>query len=87
MKVVLAKSAVDFLRRPATCVDTSPNISCGTSSADLAAREAIHLLAKRTHGTGGLVLLDRHGNPGFAFNTPRMAYGFVTPDSTLLTAV
>src|SRR6267378_3682357 len=87
MKVVLAKSAVDLLRRPATCVDTPPNISCGTSAADLAAREAVHLLAKRTHGTGGLVLLDRHGNPGFAFNTPRMAYGFVTLDSTLLTAV
>ena len=48
MKVVLAKTAVDFLRRPATCVNTPNNISCGTSTADLAAREAIHLFAKRT---------------------------------------
>jgi beta-aspartyl-peptidase (threonine type) len=87
MKVVLAKSAVDFLRRPTTCVDTPSNISCGTSTADLAAREAIHLLAKRTHGTGGLILLDCHGNPGFAFNTPRMAYGYVTPEGTFLTSV
>jgi beta-aspartyl-peptidase (threonine type) len=53
----------------------------------MAAREAVHLLAKRTHGTGGLILLDRHGNPGFAFNTPRMAYGFVAPDGSLFTAV
>ncbi|HLB87558.1 MAG TPA: isoaspartyl peptidase/L-asparaginase, partial [Terriglobales bacterium] len=87
MKVVLAKSTVDFLRRPVTCVDTPNNISCGPSTADLAAREAVHLLAKRTHGTCGLILLDRHGNPGFAFNTPRMAYGFVAPDSSFLTAV
>jgi len=87
MKVVLAKSAVDFLCRPAVCVDTPPNISCGTSSASLAAREAVHLLAKRTHATGGLILLDYHGNPGFAFNTPRMAYGYVAPDGSLLTSV
>jgi beta-aspartyl-peptidase (threonine type) len=87
MRVVLAKSAVDILRRPAVCVDTPANISCGTSTADLAAREAVHLLVKRTHATGGLILLDRHGNPGFAFNTPRMAYGFVAPDGSFVTAV
>ena len=87
MKVVLAKSTVDLLRGPVTCLDTHPNISCGASTADLAAREAIHLFAKRTHATGGLILLDRHGNPGFAFNTARMAYGFVAPDGSFLTAV
>ncbi len=87
MKVVLAKSAVDFLRLPPTCVDTPNNISCGPSTADLAAREAIHFFGKRTHATGGLILLDRHGNPGFAFNTPRMAYGYVAPDGTFITSV
>src|SRR5881296_508143 len=86
MKIVLAKSTVDLLRRPATCVDTPPSISCGTSTADLAAREAIHLFAKRTHATCGLILLDRHGNPGFAFNTARMAYGYVVPDGSFVTA-
>jgi L-asparaginase / beta-aspartyl-peptidase len=87
MKVVLAKSAIDFLCRPAVCMDTPPNFSCGTSSASLAARTAVHLLAQRTHATGGLILLDCHGNPGFAFNTPRMAYGYVAPDGTFLTSV
>jgi L-asparaginase / beta-aspartyl-peptidase len=88
MKVVLAKSTVDSLRRPATYVDPSgsPDVR-NLSGADLAAREAIHLLAKRTHGTGGLILLDRHGNPGFAFNTPRMAYGYVARDGTFVTSV
>jgi beta-aspartyl-peptidase (threonine type) len=88
MKVVLAKSTVDFLRRPATYVDPSgaPDAH-NLSGADLAAHEAVHLLAKRTHGAGGLILLDRHGNPGFAFNTPRMAYGYVARDGSFLTFV
>jgi beta-aspartyl-peptidase (threonine type) len=87
MKVVLAKAAVDLLRRPATCVDTPAGASCDLSTADIAAREAIHLLAKRTHATGGLILLDRHGAPARAFNTPRMAHGYVKPDGTFFTAV
>ena len=87
MKVVLAKTAVDLLRQRAICVDSPAASSSDTSTANLAAREAVHLFAKRTHATGGLVLLDRHGNPGFAFNTPRMAYGYVAPDATFIAAV
>jgi L-asparaginase / beta-aspartyl-peptidase len=87
MKVVLAKTAVDLLRQRAICVDQPVAPSGHTSTADLAAREAVHLFAKRTHAAGGLILLDRHGNPGFAFNTPRMAYGYVAPDGTFITAV
>ena len=87
MKIVMAKTAVDLLGRPVTCVDPAAGALCNDSAADLAAREAVHLLAKRTHATGGLILLDRHGNPSFAFNTPRMAYGFVAPDGALVTAV
>jgi L-asparaginase / beta-aspartyl-peptidase len=73
MKVVLAKAAADCLRSGAT--------------AESAARQSIELLARRTHGTGGLILLDRDGNPGFAFNTPRMAYGYVARAGSLVTAV
>ena len=87
MKIVMAKTAAEFLRRPLTCVDSPESISCDASSAQLAAREAVHLLAKRTRATGGLILLDRQGNPGFAFNTPRMAYGYVAPDGSFLTGV
>jgi beta-aspartyl-peptidase (threonine type) len=87
MKVVLAKTAVDLLRQRAICVGSPVAPSGDTSTADLTAREAVHLFAKRTHATGGLILLDRHGNPGFAFNTPRMAYGYVAPDGTFVTAV
>jgi L-asparaginase / beta-aspartyl-peptidase len=86
MKVVLAKAAVDLLRRPATCVESPAGASCDLSTADIAAREAIHLLARRTRATGGLILLDHQGNPALAFNTPRMAHGYVKPDGTFFTA-
>jgi L-asparaginase / beta-aspartyl-peptidase len=85
MKVVLAKTAADFLRHP---VGSNPNPSSSIlpkpstpDVAALAAREAVSVLAKRTHATGGLILLDRKGNPGFAFNTPRMAYAYVADGS------
>ena len=61
--------------------------SCDAMTAKVAAREAVHLLAKRTHGHGGLILLDHHGNSGFAFNTPRMAYGYVALDGNFVTSV
>ncbi len=66
MRVVMAKTAIECLRRPAH-PETAP--------AD-AAREAVTQLAKRGHGTGGLILLDRDGRPGFDFNTRRMAFGY-----------
>src|SRR5262249_1654174 len=87
MKVVLAKTAVDSLFRPVTCVDTPAGESCDLSTADIAAREAIHLLARRTPASGGFILLDRHGNPAAAFNTPRMAYGYVQPSGSFLASV
>src|SRR6266576_3788165 len=87
MKIVMAKTAVDLLRESAICMATGVGEPCGVSSGQLAAREAVHLLAKRTHATGGLILLDCHGHPGFAFNTPRMAYGYVALDGNLVTAV
>ena len=81
MKVVMAKSAADFLRHSAgSDTNSAPTIMPKASTpegASLAASEAVSVLAKRTHATGGLILLDRKGNPGFAFNTPRMAYGYV----------
>jgi L-asparaginase / beta-aspartyl-peptidase len=91
MKIVMAKTAAEFLRHPAgTDPEPSPAIfpkRFTPDAATLAARASVKLLAKRTKGTGGLILLDRDGNPGFAFNTPRMAYGYVKPDATFAVEV
>jgi beta-aspartyl-peptidase (threonine type) len=82
MKVVMAKAAVDRLRGFAE--STSDSLS---SRAMQVAEQTIAELARRTKATAGLILLDREGNPGFAFNTPRMAYGYVTPDGGFITGV
>src|SRR5262249_30017587 len=78
MKIVMAKTAVDFLRRDAGAGRSR------AAAASLAAEDAVKLLARRGRGTGGLILLDSAGTPAWAFNTPRMAYGYVNPDGTLL---
>ena len=79
MKIVMAKTAVDFLRRDPLVGENELDV------AKRAAQDAVELLAERGKGTGGLILLDRSGTPAFAFNTPRMAYGFVNPDGTFFT--
>jgi L-asparaginase / beta-aspartyl-peptidase len=74
MRVVLAKTVCDFLR-PAG------------SNSTRAAQAGVQLLARRSKGTGGVILLDKNGDPGYAFNTPRMAYGFANSEAGFVTAV
>jgi len=81
MKIVMAKSAVDFLRRDSHSGENA------LALAQTAADDAVKLLLQRGKGTGGLILLDRSGTPEFAFNTPRMAYGYVNPDGLFVTSV
>jgi len=95
MKIVMAKTAADLLRHspdgnktPAVLSSQQNNPApCNTESAMAAARASVELLARRTRATGGLILLDREGNPGWAFNTPRMSYGYVQSDGRIITAV
>lgn len=81
MKIVMAKAATDFLRRPAT-----PN-ELPATRAMRAAHECVRLLAVRGRGSGGLILLDREGNPGYAFNTPNMAYAYVDATASFIMGV
>ena len=78
MKIVMAKTAADFLRPPT---------GVAPLAAQAAAAEAVRLLAARARGTGGLIVLDCDGRPGMAFNTPRMAYGYVAADGSIFTSV
>jgi beta-aspartyl-peptidase (threonine type) len=73
MRVVLAKAAADLLR--------------AGSSPQEAAHQCIELLARRGKGTGGLILVDREGRPGFAFNTAHMAYGYTSPNGAFIVPV
>jgi L-asparaginase / beta-aspartyl-peptidase len=94
MKIVMAKTAVDLLRQPpdgnkmpAVFSQLTAPVEDKTESAMAAARASVDILASRTRATGGLILLDRDGNPGWAFNTPRMSYGYVRSDGNIVTAV
>jgi beta-aspartyl-peptidase (threonine type) len=62
MRLVLAKTAVERLAQ---------------GEAMSAAQWAIDLLAHRIGGLGGIILLDRSGRVGHAFNTPRMAFAYL----------
>ncbi len=66
MKIVMAKMAVDL-------------VGAGASPA-AAALQSVHRLAERVRGSGGIILLDRLGRIGAAFNTPHMVYGYIAAD-------
>lgn len=97
MKIVMAKAAVDRLRNSAPLISeqaSSARTAVGTSTTGAPSSRAIQVaeqtiaeLARRTQATAGLILLDRDGNPGYAFNTPRMAFGYVAADGTFITGV
>jgi L-asparaginase / beta-aspartyl-peptidase len=82
MKIVMAKMAADLLSDPSAlasqCQYDAPGRRHGLAQA--VADACIRKLAHRAHTTGGLILLDCKGHPAAAFNTPRMAYGYVEDD-------
>ena len=61
MKILLTKTACDLLR---------------DHSSKAAAEAAIELLERRVAGLGGLILIDRSGNYGWAHNTSEMAFAY-----------
>jgi beta-aspartyl-peptidase (threonine type) len=63
MKIVISRSTCIFLERGMTAQD--------------AADAAIALLARRTTGRGGVIVLDRQGNVGVAHNTDYLAFAHV----------
>jgi L-asparaginase / beta-aspartyl-peptidase len=66
MKVVLSKAACDFTAQG--------------YNAQQAAAKAIGVLADRAQGLGGLIVIDRSGQIGVSFNTPRMARAWIEND-------
>jgi len=86
MKIVMAKMATDLLAAPPSSRRTSrsklKDSAPPQNHAQFVADACVRKLAHRAHTTGGLILLDRDGRPAVAFNTKRMAYGFVEPKGT-----
>ena len=73
MKVVISKTACDFI--------------AGGMTAQQAADAAIAVLAERTTGEGGLIVLDRMGRIGVAHNTTYIAHARVTVGGKVTTGI
>lgn len=74
MKLVMCKTACDLM-------------GAGLS-AQQAADEVVGRLADgRIQGLGGLILVDREGRTGCAFNTPSMARAVLLPDGTVVAGI
>src|SRR5579871_3816139 len=63
VRLLIAKRAYDFV--------------AGGQSARDAAISAIAVLGARATGTGGLIVVDRKGEVGFAWNSPAMSHAFM----------
>ncbi len=63
IRLLIARQAADYVTHGA--------------SAREAAERAIALLSAKTGGTGGLIIVDRLGHTGFAWNTENMPYGYM----------
>jgi beta-aspartyl-peptidase (threonine type) len=79
MKIVMAKMATDLLHDQRVLLPHREKNDQPLSLAQAVADASIRKLTLRAHASGGLILLDRDGSPAAAFNTRRMAYGYVEP--------
>src|SRR5947209_73107 len=64
IRLLIAKRAADFVAAGATARD--------------AAQAAIATLSAKATGLGGLIIVDRLGNVGFAWNSAHMAYAYLS---------
>jgi beta-aspartyl-peptidase (threonine type) len=76
MKIVMAKMAIDLLHDQRSLLP-HPEKGSKIPIAQVVADACVNKLAHRARTTGGLILLDREGSPAVAFNTTRMAFGYV----------
>jgi len=63
MRVVLSKVVCELLRRG--------------SNTQKAAEDAIKILERKVNGRGGVIVLDKNGNVGFFYNTPKMVRAYM----------
>ena len=64
IRLLIAKRAADF-------------VASGAAARD-AAKAAIAALGARATGLGGLIVVDRLGNIGFAWNSEHMSYAYMS---------
>ncbi|HEV2654686.1 MAG TPA: isoaspartyl peptidase/L-asparaginase family protein [Ktedonobacteraceae bacterium] len=73
MRLLIARHAADLVRQGA--------------SAREAAQQTIAFLAAKAQGTGGLILLDRRGEVGVAWNSEHMVHAYITSSQEMQVAI
>jgi len=69
IRLLIAKRAADFVGNGAHARE--------------AAEKTIAVLGAKAHGTGGLILLDRQGNIGIAWNSQYMVHAYITSNQEM----
>jgi beta-aspartyl-peptidase (threonine type) len=69
IKTLLTKTACDLL---------------GNHTAQIAADMAVAMMRQRVQGLAGIILIDRRGDYGFAYSTPKMAFAYAEPSGRVL---
>jgi beta-aspartyl-peptidase (threonine type) len=64
IKVVMAKTVIDLME-------------ANGGDAQDAAKRGIEILHRKADGFGGVIVMNKYGDCGIAYNTPRMARGFM----------
>jgi len=72
LKSLLSKTACDFL-----------NIFPAQEAANL----AVDLMEQRAKGWGGVILIDKNGNYGFAHNTTKMAFAYADESGNVVSKI
>jgi len=72
MKILLSKTACDLLKE---------------KTAEEAAQISIELLEESVQGWGGVILIDKNGNYGFANNTTKMAFAYAEPSGEIIAKI
>jgi beta-aspartyl-peptidase (threonine type) len=72
MKILMSKTACDLLKN---------------HPAVLAAQMAVEILDQRVQGWGGIILIDKNGQYGFAHNTTKMAFAYAHPSGEIIAQI
>ena len=67
IKVVMAKTVIDLMEM-------------NGGQPQVAAEKGIEILERKAHGLGGVIVLNKEGQFGVAFNTPRMARAYMNSE-------
>jgi len=72
MKILMSKTACDLLQ---------------SNPAEIASQQSVDILEQRVKGWGGIIIIDKNGQYGFAHNTSRMAFAYANSAGEIIARI